>query len=151
MTDSPRPPIRLIRWCRLGLAGCALLLLLVSVLPSDPHAKEGSIWAWDRRITPQAQNTLHVPAYAALAGLGVWAWWRPGRRAAGRAAITFLAASAYGALLECAQAIIPGRYGSVSDALLNVIGAALGTVLAVAVGRRVMKKPTTEATEIAEI
>ena len=149
MTDRPsQPPARRVRLCRLALGACTLLLLLASVLPSDPRAEEG-IWAWDKRISPRTQNTLHVPAYAVLAALGVWAWWQPGRNV-GRATAMFLAASAYGALLECAQAVIPGRYGSISDALLNVLGAALGAVLALAVGKRVLKKPTTEDTEITE-
>jgi len=147
MTDPhpPQTPGRLTRWFRLAWAGCGVLLLLVSVMPSDPHAEQG-IWAWDKRITPQTQNTLHVPAYAVLAALGVWARWRNGG-IAGWAAVSFGLASAYGALLECAQAIIPGRCGSLSDALLNVLGAALGTALAVIVGKRMLKKPAPETTK----
>jgi len=80
---------------------------------------------WDRAITPTLQNLLHVPAYAVLAALallGASAGHEPGTK---RKLWIALACCAYGALLECAQAAVPGRVGSLSDALLNAAGVAV--------------------------
>jgi hypothetical protein len=41
----------------------------------------------------------------------------------------------YGGLLECAQAAIPGRTASVSDAVLNAVGVGVGLLAAMGLGR----------------
>jgi glycopeptide antibiotics resistance protein len=75
---------------------------------------------------PTWQNLLHVPAYFILAML----WWRTLRTqkwsitAAVTAAV--LVSAAYGVLDEVHQYFVPGRFLSVADATLNLVGALLG-------------------------
>jgi VanZ family protein len=66
---------------------------------------------------PALQNLLHVPVYAGLA----WLLWRALR---GRALLAAAIAIAYGALDEVHQMFVQGRTASVTDALLNALGAA---------------------------
>ena len=101
----------------------AAVLAVVSLLPGGPTAPAG----WDRSVSPGVQNLLHVPAYAVLTVLWLWAlkvgWRVP------VALLVAMACGAYGAALEVAQAFIAGRTGSFADALLNAAGAAVGVVL----------------------
>ena len=118
------------RWILLAIAYMAALFLLSSI-PDDN--------GWGGRILfppPAVQNLLHVPVYAGL----TWIWWRALRVAlpkplakAGGAppkllpkAVLGAAAIAvgYGILDEIHQMYVPGRFASVTDALLNAAGAA---------------------------
>ena len=89
-------------------------------------------------------NLLHVPAYGGLAWLcaGVFAayagpWHRTRAILAGAAA-----AIAFGALLELAQGIVPGRQGTVADMLLNAAGAAAAAVVIAAQPGIILSKRT---------
>ncbi|MHC4108651.1 MAG: VanZ family protein [Planctomycetota bacterium] len=102
------------RWTLLALAYMATLFLLSSIPDDDGIG---------RRILfppPAVQNLLHVPVYAGL----TWVWWRALRKT--RAAVLWAAAIAigYGLLDEVHQMHVPGRFASVTDALLNAAGAA---------------------------
>ena len=100
----------------LGYAG---VLAVVSLLPSGGT---GPLSGWDTGISPGLQNLLHVPAYGVL----VWLVSRAmGLRRLRHLALTALACAAFGGLLECAQAAVPGRFGSLEDTLLNAVGAAV--------------------------
>lgn len=109
-------------------AAYVLALVAVSLLPSG----EGRLGGWDAAVSPGIQNLLHVPAYAGLAVLVSLAWDR--RAPVWRVGVA-VGCAAFGAGLEFAQAAIPGRMGSVMDAVLNVIGAGLGAAGVVAVDR----------------
>jgi hypothetical protein len=106
-----------VRWTPLAVAYMAMLFLLSSI-PDDS--------ALGHRILfppPAVQNLLHVPVYAVL----TWLWWRALRAKAGpRAAVLCAGAIAvgYGILDEIHQMYVPGRFASVTDALLNAAGAA---------------------------
>jgi len=101
------------------------LLTAVSVLPSGA----GPLGGWDKDISPTAQNLAHVPAYAALAALALLCLATRGRVTAWRVLLAAAACCAYGAATEWLQSVIPGRTGSVSDALMNVVGVAVGAVV----------------------
>ena len=109
-------------------AAYAALLAALSLLPSGT----GLLSGWDTAISATLQNLLHVPAYAALVALIAWALGRPTLPWLGLVA---LACCAFGGLLECAQAMIPGRFGSVTDMLLNVAGAAASLPIVLALSR----------------
>ena len=100
-------------------------------LPDDPALYGLFNWA-----PPAVQNSLHVPAYAALAWVWYWAlgaWLRvPSARAINACAI----ASAYGVFDEWHQSFVPGRYASLTDVILDVAGAVLGIWLAAWIGSR---------------
>ena len=100
----------------------ALVLIALSVLPSGKDTLGG----WDQGISPALQNVLHVPAYALLVWLASMAL-RP-QQSLGTGRILSIAAMCcvFGLALEFAQVWIPGRGGSVTDALLNVVGAVAG-------------------------
>ncbi len=100
-------------------AAYAILLAIGSLLPSGSDVLGG----WDAAISPTLQNALHAPAYTGLVILGSLAWGRP---SLGRLALIALACVALGALLEFAQAWIPGRTASLTDGLANTGGAVVG-------------------------
>jgi len=111
--------------------GYAVLLATLSLLPSG----SGRFRGWDAGIPSDLQNLLHVPAYGLLVVLTLAAWSRSPRVSMSAAAVAFLLSLGFGAALECAQAAIPGRTGSIGDLLLNVAGA-LGGAAAYVVWRR---------------
>ena len=113
------------------LAGAyAAALAAVSLLP----AGAGALGGWDRRIAPTVQNAVHVPAYALLVILAVSALSPAGAYRGRTLAWVAIACCLFGLVLDIAQAAIPGRVFSLTDALLNVAGVAAGT-LAVLVWR----------------
>lgn len=103
----------------------AALLAIGSLLPSG----SGRLGDWDRAIAPSLQNLLHVPAYAVLVILAALAWRWPHRARLAAVSVTALACVAFGALLEWGQSAVPGRTGSVSDALMNTVGVVAGIPL----------------------
>jgi len=78
-------------------------------------------------ITPSIQNFLHVPVYGLLALL--WIFTLRGRGYSERQSIllAILLSSTYGLVMEIVQIFIPGRFGSVTDFLLNLTGILLFT------------------------
>jgi len=109
--------------------GYAVVLTAVSLLPSGGT---GPLAGWDTAISPGLQNLLHVPAYGVLVWLTVRAM---GLRRLRHVALAAIACAAFGGLLECAQAAVPGRFGSLEDTLLNLAGTAAAVPIVLA-GRR---------------
>jgi VanZ family protein len=110
-------------------------MALLFALSSVPDTGEESL---GRRIlfpSPTLQNLLHVPAYALL----TWLWSRALRQRGWRTRPAILTAAAvaiaYGALDEVHQYFVPGRFASVTDALLNAAGAAAVLVAVRIAGR----------------
>jgi len=110
------------RTIRAATAVYVLLLVAVSLLPSGTE----SLGGWDTALSPSLQNTLHVPAYSLLLVLSAACLPEPLRTR--RIGILAVAAAGigFGGLLELVQALVPGRMGSVADALLNTLGVLLG-------------------------
>ena len=115
---------------RVVLAAYAMLLAAVSLVP--PSSK--GLGECQQLVAPTVQKVLHVAAYAGLTVLIIAAM-RSGHIGLGGLTLVFLAAVAYGALLELAQAAIPGRFATLRDVLLNVLGVAAGLLLAAAARR----------------
>lgn len=109
-----------------GYMGMIFALSSMPGLVAPDASPLNRLMAW---TPPQLQNSLHIPLYAGLA----WLWCRalalrnysPGRVAA--AAITL--SIAYGALDEWHQTFVPGRTGSLTDLMLDLIGALLAAIL----------------------
>ncbi len=115
------------------------LFLLANVLPSGANAPLG----WDAAVTPDLQNALHVPTSAGLvvaAGLAV------GRSERTRWLAVLAGCAGYASVLECSQALVPGRTASVMDLVMNLVGVAAGG-LAVAAVRRLRGAGSLEAAE----
>jgi VanZ family protein len=119
----------------------ALPLLIMAVLywlsssPGKPLPDQPELYSLFYRISPSLQNTLHIPAYAALG----WAWhWALGawlHVSSVRVIGACIIATTYGVFDEWHQSLVPGRYASVIDVALDIAGVALGIGLAVWVSR----------------
>jgi VanZ family protein len=87
---------------------------------------------------PQAglyfDKLVHLAVYLLLGALWLAAW-RAGAPGARRTAAVWAAATAYGALIEAVQAVLPWRSAEAADVLMNAVGAAVG----VWVGSRLME------------
>lgn len=117
-------------WLRLAVTLALMAALLaLSIIPG--RAQEGdSVFVWAVAMTPTAlQKTMHVLLYALLAFL--WAWTLSAvQSVSARIALALLLTAGFGASMEWAQTHIPGRFGTLQDALLNAGGAVLGLIAA---------------------
>jgi VanZ family protein len=104
-------------------------LYWTSSIPGTPSPADPAVYVVFHWVAPSVQNALHVPAYAVLAGAWRWAlnaWMRArGMRNFGGLSVT----TAYGVLDEWHQSFVPGRYASLTDVALDVVGALVGTWL----------------------
>jgi len=98
------------------------LLTLASLLPSGT----GPLKGWDASLSPDLQDALHLPAYGGLVVLLVLAWSTRFRAGAAAVLVITVVCTAFGAAMEAAQYFIPGRTCSLSDGLVNTLGAVLG-------------------------
>jgi VanZ family protein len=98
------------------------LLAVASLLPSGT----GPLKGWDDRLSPDLQDVLHFPAYTGLVVMAVLAWSTRFRTGAAAVVVIAAACAAFGAAMEAGQYFIPGRTCSLSDGLVNTLGAGLG-------------------------
>jgi len=106
-----------------------VLLIILSVTPGSSQ-KDDSIFVWLVVSTPTlVQKIMHVTAYAALAFL--WAWTLENiEPKAARLVMTFVLAVSLGIALEWYQTIVPGRFGTLFDIVLNSFGVIAGLIAA---------------------
>ena len=115
------------RWLIIALLVTALVV--VSTTPARSQVGD-SAFEWLVAVTPMPmQKVLHVALYALLSFLIVWAA-ENADRAMVRYTAAFAGAVILGAALEWAQTRIPGRFGNLTDILLNASGALLGLAAA---------------------
>jgi len=97
-------------------------LLLLSSIPGDtpPDNLVGMVFRW---VEPGWQNLLHVPLYAGLTACWLWALagYPLGHRY--RLATAFVLTVLWAIVDETYQMGVPGRYGSLTDLALNMLGA----------------------------
>jgi VanZ family protein len=79
--------------------------------------------AW---ISPNVQNFLHLPVYGGLAALWFWALRHWITESGYKYLLALIISLGFGLLDEWHQTFVPGRYGSLTDAGFNVIGAVIG-------------------------
>lgn len=106
------------------------LVAAVSVVPGRPLPGD-SAFVWLIAETPTAlQKTMHVFVYAVMTLL--WGWTMQSVRSR---PLRFLVAASiavgFGALMEWIQTMVPGRFGSVIDVVLNTLGVIAGLLLAI--------------------
>ena len=103
----------------------ALAIAVVTLLPSGGDTPV--VGGWDAGISPSVQNAMHLPAYALLVVLLMAAFGRSARRPPLALAVITVGCIAFGITSEWLQAaVIPGRIGSLTDALSNTLGCLLG-------------------------
>ena len=124
MLDIPLPYRFLVT-----LAFIAMIVAL-SIVPGRAEPGD-SVFSWlvVNTATP-VQKTLHFMIYAGLAVLWMWTLEAVGSRAL-RALLSAILAIGLGALLEWCQLYVAGRFGTLTDVLLNSAGAVVGLVLAI--------------------
>jgi hypothetical protein len=123
------PDIPLIYRCMVTLAFIAMVIAL-SIVPGRAEPGD-SVFSWlVVNTAAPVQKTMHVAIYAALVVLWMWTLEAIGSRAL-RALLSVLLAIGLGALLEWGQLYVAGRFGTLSDVILNGVGALLGLVLAI--------------------
>lgn len=120
------------------LAAYTLGMLLTSIIPMSRQGDGAPFWA---KLDPSAQNMLHVPMFMVFVFLlnRVWADRVPGiyMRWVAVMGVSIL----FSVMLESIQLIIPGRYPSFTDVLLNMLGAGLGSLFLIALGYEREEKP----------
>ncbi|MEJ5349187.1 MAG: VanZ family protein [Desulfosoma sp.] len=103
------------------------VLTVLALAPMDSHA-------WTPRflvnISANVQNLMHIPCFGLLSLIALQTFMDAGKR---RRVLTFIAVGIstvlYSGILETAQAFVPGRYGSLTDLLFNVVGIVGGLAL----------------------
>ena len=107
----------------------ALSLIGISLLPSGTNLVGG----WDTAISPGLQNMLHVPAYIGLVILAFLALCPSLNVHLTGMVLLSLSCCIFGMTLEFVQIAIPGRTGSLTDAMLNVIGVIIGSLIIITI------------------
>ena len=105
------------------LMGAIFILSSIPGKLADDHALK-----FVTELDPQLQNLLHIPVF----GLLQWLWLRAFAKTEKTGGRALLACggitAAYGVFDECHQLFVPGRYASLTDVLLNLVGVAAGTL-----------------------
>jgi VanZ family protein len=112
----------------LPIAYMAVIYALSSIPGKGELEGLAKIALW---VPPQIQNFLHIPLYAGLTLLWFWvlSLWIGHRQVI--FAVAFLLTAAYGVVDEFHQLHVPGRYASLTDIALNMLGAGLAIAWAV--------------------
>ncbi len=105
------------------------IVVVLSVTPGRFQTGD-SVFVWIVANTPTLlQKIMHVAIYATLALLFMWALETIESRLT-RIVLTLVLAFSLGIVLEWYQTMVPGRFGTIVDVLLNVSGAVVGVVAA---------------------
>lgn len=102
------------RWRGLA-AAYAACIFVASVAPLAAPAQAGLYF----------DKAAHLVVYVVLAWLLSRAW-RTGGRRSGDGLAVWVAATAYGGLIELVQSMLPWRSAEAADLLMNAAGAGLG-------------------------
>lgn len=106
------------------------IVVALSVTPGVARPGDG-VFVWLVVNTPTPiQKIMHVAVYAALAMLWFWTLESVQSRSL-RIVLTFFVTVGLGTALEWHQTRVPGRYGTLIDVVLNVVGALLGLLAVV--------------------
>ena len=115
--------------------GYMAALFLLSSIPGDASTDTlvGKVFQW---VTPGWQNLLHIPLYAGLTACWLWATAGYPLAQRYRLGIALVLTLLWAVVDEAHQMQIPGRYGSLTDLALNLLGA----MLAITVARHLAKR-----------
>lgn len=113
------------------------LIAFLSLIPMDSGATHFRLLV---AVQPDVQNLMHIPAYALLTILWMQALTQQGRLGFGRNASAFVFVAGFGLANELAQGWIPGRYLSLTDGLVNLLGALIGLVFYLEVEKHAPEK-----------
>jgi len=106
-----------------------MLMGLIFISSSIPMDGESEHLKFLMELKPTVQNLLHIPLFGLLAYLWLNALTKNGCPAKKKLIVTIIITVSYGLLDEFHQSFIPGRYASLSDIILNIIGIITGAVI----------------------
>jgi VanZ family protein len=100
------------------------LIHLLSSIPDHgaPQNLAERLLQW---ATPELQNLLHIPLFGGLAATWYWALRPMVRNRLALPLVVFTITIAYAFFDEWHQLRVPGRYGSLTDVALDVVGIVL--------------------------
>lgn len=103
-------------------------LFLLSSIPGteDPENTIQALLLW---VSPNFQNLLHIPIFAGLAYSWYWAFSVTKKTHKSSIVLAILLSLGYALFDETYQISVPGRYGSLTDFLLDSIGIGLVTLI----------------------
>ncbi len=105
------------------------VVVVLSVTPGRFQTGD-SIFVWIVANTPTLlQKIMHIAVYAALAMLFMWSL-ESIKSQVSRIVLTLVLAISIGVVLEWYQTMVPGRFGTIVDVMLNSIGVIAGLVAA---------------------
>lgn len=121
-----------------------LLMALIYLASSLPGDADDGTFNFMLMLKPTLQNALHIPLFGLLQYLWLRALAKVGKTGY-RAIFTALVITiSYGLVDEYHQTFVAGRYASLNDICLNLLGVILGTGLFILAGRlAVSRKRTT--------
>jgi VanZ family protein len=119
-----------------------LLMTLIFVQSSLPGSPDNAAFRYVPYLAPTLQNALHVPAYAVLQFFWLRAIHVPEKNVSRTILLGVFLTCGFGVLDELYQGIVPGRFSSIVDVLLNLIGCFLGTLVWLGTMRMKKSKPT---------
>ena len=105
------------------------LMIAIFLFSSIPGRSSESAFAFLVELDPKLQNLLHVPLFGLLQVLWLCAFTKLGRSGWHRILISMSISLLYGFFDELHQMLVPGRYASLMDVLLNFTGIFLGTLM----------------------
>jgi hypothetical protein len=104
-------------------------IVTISVVPGRSQPGD-SVFVWLVSVTPTSlQKLMHFITYAVLAMLLMWSFERI-NSTSHRIVLALAVTVTLGSFLEWYQTSVPGRFGTLADAVLNAIGATVGVVVA---------------------
>lgn len=119
-----------IGWRWAATLAFAALVVILSITPAIARSGDSVfVWLVMHTATP-LQKLLHITIYALMSVLWLWTLADIPSKPM-RFALAFTLSVGLGAALEVWQTSVPGRFGTVTDVLLNVAGVAIGLVAAI--------------------
>lgn len=106
--------------------GLMLGIFLLSSIPGDVHHGGFKFLA---DLNPQLQNLLHIPLFGLLQWLWLHAMHKSDRLCKRTVLVCCGVSLGYGAFDEFHQMFVPGRYASLTDMALNLVGVMVATLL----------------------
>jgi VanZ family protein len=104
-------------------------MLVIFLLSAVPGEVDNPQLKFLTELDPQWQNMLHIPLFGFLQWLWLRALSKPGSYELGLLIKCSIISIIYALLDELHQMFVPGRYASLEDILLDVVGVVLATVL----------------------
>lgn len=105
------------------------LMGLIFISSSIPMDKNADVPEFIISLDPTLQNLLHIPVFGLLAFLWLKSFAKHSILASTKVIITLIVTILFGCLDEFHQTFVSGRYGSLTDILLNIVGIITGTVI----------------------